>query len=199
MFSVDIRAADAPRAIRQWAGRGLGGLRLFMGGGATPGESGWLDDPRLHAGWEAATERGLPICVQMPARDAPQLARLLSRYPATRVIVDHMLRPPLDAPDPLAASRYLFELARHPNLYLKMTGVNTRLMRAGDARPEVFLRRVVDAFGADRIAWGSNFPASDATLAELVDDLRRCLACLSPDERHAIMAGTALRLYPRLA
>lgn len=198
VFCVDMLAPDAPRKIADWADRGLGGLRLFMGGSSTPGQSGGLDDPRLLPGWEAATDLGLPICVQMAAEDVPLLVKLLERYPHARVVLDHMLRPPLDDGGPYRGAQFLFDLARYRNVYLKMTRINTLQLREGKATPQSFLPRVLRAFGADRIAWGSNFPASEGPLHDIARDLRQCIEHLSQEEQGWIMAGTALSLYPRL-
>jgi predicted TIM-barrel fold metal-dependent hydrolase len=54
----------------------------------------------------------------------------------------------------------------------------------------------VDRFGANRIAWGSNYPAQPGPLTELVALALRELAFLPAAERTAILGATALRLYP---
>lgn len=198
VFTVDMSADDAATQIGYWAGRGLGGLRLFNGGSGTRIQARGWDDPRLLRGWEAATDLSLPICVQMAVQDLPSLVVLLERYPRTRVVLDHMLRPSLSDGDPYQGAQYVFDLARYGNVYLKMTRINTLQSREGKATPASFLRRVVRAFGAHRIAWGSNFPASDGSLVDIVTDLRTCIEGLSLEEQAWIQAGTALHLYPRL-
>jgi predicted TIM-barrel fold metal-dependent hydrolase len=199
VFSVDILAEDAPQKIRHWVGRGLGGLRIFTTGSTMKGQAPILGDPRIHAGWEAAGEAGLSICLQITAAALPDVEKLLQRYPAFPVVIDHMLKPDLSAGPPYAQARHVFGLARYPNLYLKLTDRNTTMARQGLATPETFFGRVVEEFGADRIAWGSNWPSSDGTLAQIADDLRRCIAFLPEADRHWIMAGTAQKLYPHLA
>jgi len=62
-----------------------------------------------------------------------------------------------------------------------------------------YFRKVVDVFGADRIAWGSNFPTSDASLRKIVDESLAAMAFLSADEQEHIFRRTAERLYPSLA
>jgi len=56
----------------------------------------------------------------------------------------------------------------------------------------------VQEFGADRIAWGSNWPNSPGTLKQHVATAKAALAALSEAQRDAILGGTALRLYPVL-
>jgi L-fuconolactonase len=58
---------------------------------------------------------------------------------------------------------------------------------------------VVDTFGAQRLAWGSNFPTSPGTLAEILATAQAGLASLSEEDREWIFSKTALTLYPTLA
>lgn len=199
VFSVDILAPDAAQKIRYWVDRGLGGLRIFTTGSTMPGQAPWLEDARLLPGWDTASELGLSICIQMTATAIPQVEKLLVRTPKTPVIIDHMLKPPISDGPPYAGAEHLFDLAKYPNVYLKMTSRNTAESQLGLATPETFFGRVVKEFGADRIAWGSNFPATQGTLQSMVDDFKKCIAFLSVSEQHWIMAGTAQKLYPHLA
>jgi predicted TIM-barrel fold metal-dependent hydrolase len=199
VFSVDILAADAPQKIRHWVDRGLGGLRIFTTGSTMPGQAPWLEDPRLLPGWDTAAELGLSIAVQMTAAAIPQLEKLLRRTPKTPVIMDHMLKPDIASGPPYAGAQHLFDLAKFQNVHLKLTSRNTAESQVGQATPETFFGRVVKEFGADRIAWGSNFPASEGSLVEIADELRRCIAFLPEPDQHWIMAGTAQKLYPKLA
>jgi L-fuconolactonase len=198
VFSVDMLAPDASEKIRYWVERGLGGLRIFTSG-STMGQQPWLEDERILPGWDTATDLGLSICVQMTRAAVPQLEHLLKRSPRTKVVIDHMLKPPIADGAPYPGARYLLDLARYPNVYLKMTSRNTAEAQQGKATPETFFAMVVQAFGADRIAWGSNFPATDGSLQMMVDEFKRCIAFLPERDQHWIMAGTAQHLYPHLA
>lgn len=198
VFSVDLLALDAPEKIRYWVDRGLGGLRLFTSG-STMGQQPWLADERIFPGWDTATDLGLSICVQMTAAAVPQLERLLRRSPGTRVVIDHMLKPSIADGEPYPGAKFLFDLARYPNVYLKMTSRNTKEAQQGKATPETFFGRAVKEFGAQRIAWGSNFPATEGTLQDIVDELKKCIEFLPQQDQHWIMAGTAQTLYPHLA
>jgi predicted TIM-barrel fold metal-dependent hydrolase len=59
------------------------------------------------------------------------------------------------------------------------------------------MRRCIELFGANRIAWGSNYPTSAGPLTRLVEFAQTELAFLSETEREAIFNGTARSLYPR--
>jgi predicted TIM-barrel fold metal-dependent hydrolase len=92
----------------------------------------------------------------------------------------------------------LFTLVQHPNVYLKLTSVIVRNSRKGNATPESFFRRVVSEFGASRIAWGSNFPASPGSLAEILRDSESALDWAAEEDKEWIFHGTAEKLYPAL-
>ena len=71
--------------------------------------------------------------------------------------------------------------------------------RAGKATPETFFGRLVSEFGASRIAWGSNFPASERSLPELLALAQDALRFLPETDREWIFSRTAQTLYPALA
>jgi predicted TIM-barrel fold metal-dependent hydrolase len=196
---VDLLAPDATERIRYWIGLGMTGLRLFTGGSTAAFDSSWLDDPRLSPAWELAADLALPISVQTRAEGFPHLVNMLERHPQTRIILDHLARPRTDDGPPYAAADPLFRLARFRQLYLKVTPRNFVESRLGKAAPETFFGRVVAEFGSDRIAWGSNCPASEGTLAGNLVEGRRCLAFLPQADQDAIFGRTAQTLYPVLA
>ena len=88
------------------------------------------------------------------------------RFPKVRIILDHMARPVLEDGPPYAAATSLFDLARYPNVFLKITPLNVMPEHWGKASPETFFGKLMETFGANRIAWGSNFPATADTLEE---------------------------------
>ncbi len=198
VFSVDVLAPDAPARIRYWTGRKLTGLRLFTFGSTMTQQASWLDDPKSFPAWDYAGEVGLSICLQMSATAFPQMIRMVERFPKVRVILDHCGRPALDDGPPYAAADSLFALAKYPNVFLKLTQRNFTESRKGRATPETFFPKLVAAFGAARLAWGSNYPSSEGSLSELLALATSSLKCLAPADRDWIFAKTAQSLYPAL-
>lgn len=199
VFSVDVLAPDAPERIRYWAGRKLSGMRLFTAGSTMPNQADWVDEPRSFPAWECASELGIPVCLQMTVKAIPQLIRMLKRFPHVSVILDHLAKPTLSDGPPYAGALEVFRLAEYKNLYLKLTPRTIAEAQSGKATPETFFPLLVSKFGASRIAWGSNYPASEGTLPELVKLSQMGLSALTVEERDWIFAQTALNLYPVLA
>jgi predicted TIM-barrel fold metal-dependent hydrolase len=198
VFSVDLIAPDAVGKMKQWMGKGLTGMRLYTAGTSLPEQTVWFADPKTFPAWAFAAEAGIPVCMQMRAKGFPQLTPMLERYPNVRFIIDHLARTEMADGPPYVAAAPLFALARYPNVFLKVTHRNFEEARNGRATPETFFARLVKEFGADRIAWGSNFPAAKQTLPELVALARDSLGFLSPQDRDWIFEKTALSLYPAL-
>ena len=189
------------RATRWRTGwrRGLTGLRLFTTGSTMPGQAGWLDDPRSFPAWRKAEESRLPVCLQMTADGIPQIENILRRFPGLRVVLDHLARPVQEDGPPYKAADSLWRLATFPGVYLKVTERNFLGAKKGKATPETFFGRLVSDFGASRIAWGSNFPASERSLPELLALAQDALGFLPDTDREWIFSRTAQTLYPALA
>lgn len=197
--SVDMLADDVQQVVRQWAGKGLAGLRIFTGGSTKDFDPSELDNPKSFKAWEMLAELGLPMCIQTGPVGLPQVHMLAEKFPTVNIVLDHLGRPDvLDGP-PYANAASLFALADLPNLYMKLTPRIFGDVKKDKASAETFFPRVVEAFGAQRLAWGSNFPTSPGTLAEILDTARQGLACLSPTDRAWVFGKTAQRLYPQLA
>jgi L-fuconolactonase len=199
VFSVDVLAPDAVEKMKLWIGQGFSGMRLFTTGSTMPGQATWFDDPRSFPAWEFAGAAGLPVCMQMTPQGFPQLRGLMERFPRVRIILDHLARPQLVDGPPFAADQPLFDLARYSQVFLKVTPVNVVPKDWGKATPESFFGAVIRTFGASRIAWGSNFPATAGPLSDILKAAQSAFAFASAEERDWIFGKTAQTLYPRLA
>jgi L-fuconolactonase len=124
---------------------------------------------------------------------------LIRRYPKVRIIVDGLFRAPVEDGPPYVACAYLFDLAQYGNVYFKIATNNIRNSRKGKATPESFFARAAEVFGASRLAWCSNYPASKGTLVEMVNDAKSALASLKAEDQEWIFHRTAESLYPALA
>ena len=122
------------------------------------------------------------------------LYTLIRRFPKVKIVVDHLMHAPKGEQPPYERCAFLFELAKYPNVHFKLSTNNFR-----EATPETFLPKLVQEIPANRIAWGSNYPASKGTLKEMVDEAKAGLSCLKQSDQEWIFAKTAQSLYPALA
>lgn len=159
-----------------------------------------VDDPDRLAACRLAGKHGLSVdlCVRPDQLDAA--TRLIRGTPDTRFVLDHLGRPcAAEAVDP-AWVEAIRGLAHAPNVFVKLSAL-IECMEGKAWDPSSFARFtdiVLEAFGPERMIWGSNWPVCmdtpeglDAWLAA-TDTL---LEDLSPSERAWIMGNTARTAY----
>jgi len=128
--------------------------------------------------FDSAQRHGVPIFASLPGR-GHMLVRYLRAFPKLQVVLDHTgvgVEPPrigTVAPTlarsvvPTLAGRIaqldqVIELAQYPNLALKWCHAPARLSAEPYPHPDVLphLRRVIDAYGVERVVWASDFTQS---------------------------------------
>jgi predicted TIM-barrel fold metal-dependent hydrolase len=197
--SVDVLDDKVVATIHRLKDKGLAGLRIFTGGSTKDFDPSELDNPKSFRAWEALAELDLPMCIQTGPIGLPQVAMLAKKFPTVNIILDHLARPIVADGPPYNEAASLFEMAALPNIYLKLAPRIFNDARKDKASPDTFFPRLVEAFGADRMAWGSNFPTSPGSVAEILATAQECLVSLSEADRAWVFGGTAKKLYPALA
>lgn len=127
--------------------------------------TGELDDDfragRLEPVLAIAEENNVPVCLS--AQGHPDaVAGVAERHPGLTIIVDHLGLPQrpmeVDMTNPWALLPAVNRLAQYPNVAIKFSGGPTL---SSEAYPfhDVWdqLRSMVDAFGASRLMWGSDY------------------------------------------
>jgi L-fuconolactonase len=198
VYSIDVLAPNAVATFDYWLSRGCSGMRLFTTGSTLPDQATWFADPKTYPFWEHAAAKNLPVCMQMKQEGIPLLRQIMDRFPKVTTILDHLSRAPFaDGPPYSGASEFL-ELAKYKQVYLKITPVNVTPKSWGKGTPESFFGKLIDRFGASRIAWGSNFPNSVGTLSEILGEARKAFSFAKQSDQDWIFGKTALALYPVL-
>ncbi|WP_330281330.1 amidohydrolase family protein [Streptomyces sp. NBC_00588] len=197
--SVDFLADTAVENLRYWIEeRGFRGVRIRVSDGTTkvPTPGSGVSDERMRAVWDYVSEQRIPVCIQMHSKDAPKLAEVLETRPGMTVLLDHAGRPDASGGAPYPHLAEIGRLARFEGVHLKVTPPALRRLddEPGADATEV-LRRLVGMFGAERLMWGSNFPASEGSPAELRDGIEARLSWLEGADRAAVLGGNAARVY----
>ena len=200
VFSVNVTQPDAPRLMRDWYQKGMTGMRIYARGSTI--KEAWLalDDPSTFPAWDCAIDLGISVATNVHATGPglEQIRSILGRYPRVALVIDHLGRPPVGDGPPYEAAKDYFGLAKFPNLYLKLTVSGLSSIIKGNATADTLVPKLVSVFGADRIAWGSNYPSSPGTLREIVAASEMAMRNVSDADKAWIFAKTAQRLYPAL-
>jgi L-fuconolactonase len=197
---LDLTAPDVADRVAE--------LRALPGGGALAGirhqvqlepDPDWLVRPDVLAGLRALAEAGLVYDLVVQAHQLPACVRAAREVPGLTFVLDHLGKPPVasGALEPWATE--VRALAEAPNTVCKLSGLVTEADWSGwtvdDLRP--YADTVLDAFGPDRLMFGSDWPVSTlaADYARVLDTARKLTTGLGTAEQDAVFRGTASRVY----
>lgn len=198
---ADVADPDLPAVLRGYRGlRGgdlLVGIRSQVQGEADPD---YLDRPDVLRGLAAVAAAGLAFDLVVRVDQLAAAVRAAKAVPELRFVLDHLGKPRIDAGGAgLEAWRGPFaDLAAQPNVTCKLSGMVTEAgagWTVQDLRP--FVAVAVEAFGADRLMFGSDWPVCLLVTgyADVLDALRQALPPLDTAGTTAVFGGTAVRTY----
>jgi L-fuconolactonase len=153
---ADLKSSGAPRRIAELAAHPvLKGLRPMLQG--LPED--WIADPALDPAIAAMIEHGLRFDALVFTRHLSALYDFARRWPQLPIVIDHGAKPPIADGQLDAWREQMTRLAELPQVMCKLSGLLTE-MAAGQARDELrpYVRHLVDAFGSERLMWGSDWP-----------------------------------------
>jgi predicted TIM-barrel fold metal-dependent hydrolase len=198
---------EAPEAsMRELAKHGVRGFRIYAASPSTPerdillepSPAGWLEGEGFNKMFRCGAEERLAICALVNPNELPELDRQCKRFPDTPVIIDHLARVGMKGGIMDVDVRALCAFARHPQVRVKLSG----FYALGQARPPhldlaPLIRQVYEAFGPQRLMWGSDCPFQ--IMRETYDDsfslVRDRLDFLSAEDKNWILGQTAEEFF----
>jgi predicted TIM-barrel fold metal-dependent hydrolase len=159
---------------------------------------GAMDDARWRAGFAALAASGLRFDLQAPWSELGAAARLAGDFPHAQIVLDHAGLPADRSDDGIAGWREAMRrLAAHRNVAVKISGLGQPGRRWTARANGGIVRAVIDLFGVARCMFASNFPVDSlcASFAGIYGGFDSMTAGLSGEERHALFAGNAQRIY----
>jgi predicted TIM-barrel fold metal-dependent hydrolase len=178
---------------------------------------GTLADPDFRAGFARLAPLGLSFDAWLFHPQIPELIALARAFPETAIVLDHV-------GTPLAVGAYaghqdavfaawsasIRELATCPNVCVKVGGLGMTLTGFGfhdeaeppsserlAARWRPYVETCIEAFGAERCMFESNFPVDKAAFSYAVywNACKRLTQGASATEKAALFSGSAARFY----
>ena len=137
------------------------------------------------------------ICVKhFQLTNAVELVR---RCPDVRFVLDHIGKPPIRAGQIDPWRDDLRALAALPNVCCKISGVVTEADHDNWTREQLrpYLDHAIDAFGIDRVMFGSDWPVSELThrYEEWVDIVDWAMSGSSESEMRKLFRDNAIAFY----
>lgn len=129
----------------------------------------------------------------------PSALRLVDQYPNQPFVVDHIAKPKLDGSDWTHWLTGMQSLAKRPNVMCKLSGMVTEANWAQWQAADYprFLNEVLEAFGANRCMFGSDWPVSTCATdySSVYALVNNWASALSATEQNAIFGATCAHFY----
>jgi L-fuconolactonase len=194
---IDLEAPDAADEVRRRASDPLFlGVRPMLQDLPDPH---WVLRPGLTPAFNAIAAEGLVFDALILPHQLAAITELAGRHEQLSIVLDHAAKPRLGEADSMAVwARGIEALAARPNVTCKVSGLLTEL-RSGGGKDDVAraIGVLFDAFGAQRLLWGSDWPV--LTLAgdyqDWFDLAREAVAAKDSSAVRGVMGGNAVRIY----
>jgi len=194
--AVVDESKDPPAAMRALARQGVRGFRIVAG--AQPPER-WLGHDAMAAMWKCGSDDGLAICPLLNPEYLPALDVMCRKYPKTPVVVDHFARIGIDGQMRNWDLENLCNLARHKSMRVKISAfyaLGRKKAPYVDLAP--MIRRLLDAFGPERLMWASDCPfqiMDGHRYRDSIDLVRERLDFLTPSDRTWLLRRTTQQTF----
>jgi len=156
--------------------------------------------PSFKRGVAALGKKGYTYDILIYPDQLGYTKEFVAAFPDQPFVLDHIAKPHIK-------DRYITDewkaaihaVAQYPNLYCKISGIVTEADWY-NWKPEhftVYLDTVVEAFGTDRILYGSDWPVClvAASYEQVINIVKDYFAKFTNDEQAAFFGGNAIKFY----
>ena len=197
------RTAEAARALEIFSRdsyfKGVRNLTHNYADAKYESDDTWILRPQVLKTLEVVQDSGLAFdYVAVNPAHLANVRALAEKFPRLKIVIDHFAKPNIagKAMEPWATQ--MLELAKYPNVYGKLSGLNTASAAdwtAADWQP--YVDHMVGAFGAERIMMGGDWPV--ITLMNNYVDVWQAqvatVANYSTEDQEWICSKTAIEVY----
>lgn len=195
---LDMADPDFPRLFEQYRQKpALVGIRPML---HDLSDDAWVTQPRVLENLRLLAAHDFPFDFLVRPPHLPHVLSVLEHVPNLRAVIDHIAKPEIKAQlfEPWASQ--LGAIARHENVYCKLSGMVTEADHANwtptDLKP--YIDHTVECFGLERVMFGSDWPVSllaaryDAVIGALEEILG---SSLDEASMANVFGGNAGRFY----
>ena len=208
---IDPSGPDPAGLMRDLRPKGVRAFRIRPDdpvGKAEPGRSRaprlpparWLEPPGYASMFAESSKNGQALSCLINPDAFAEVDRMARRFPEAAVIIDHLGRIGAGGTIDPSDVDALCALAKHPRVLVKVGAFYALGKKAPpylDLAP--LIKRVVQAFGAERCMWESDCPFQVVrdSYADSLDLVRTRLDFLTADQKDWILRRTAERVFFR--
>jgi L-fuconolactonase len=155
---VDLRSPEIHKQLSEYSNeKKLVGVRHVV---HDEPDDNFMLQPAFLNGIAALKEFNLTYDLLLFPKHLPVALKLVEKFPEQSFVVDHIAKPFISKKEFSPWKEYLKELAKHPNVYCKLSGMVTEAnwndWKEDDFKP--YLDIVTESFGTNRIMIGSDWP-----------------------------------------
>lgn len=155
---VDLQDAAVKQRLEHWRNHPkFKGVRHIL---QDEPEEQFMLRPEFVRGIKVLHELDLSYDLLIFEKQLPETLQLLSKLPEMRLVTDHLAKPKIASHELSPWKENIQLLAAYPHVYCKISGMITEAShnnwKAEDFIP--YLDVIVEAFGTERLMFGSDFP-----------------------------------------
>ncbi|PSL46783.1 L-fuconolactonase [Chitinophaga niastensis] len=194
---IDLRADDIHEQLSQYAAQPkLKGFRHIVQGEP---DNRFILGENFCRGIKALSQYHFTYDILVYPKQLPAVEEFVQQFPQQQLIIDHLAKPDIRAGELNAWASHMRRIAQSPNVYCKLSGLVTEAdwqhWQPDHFKP--FLEVALEAFGANRLLFGSDWPV--CLLAGAYEEVKGIItdyiSTLSTTEQNKIMGGNAISFY----
>ncbi len=160
----------------------------------------FLTETLFQKGIAALEELGLTYDLLIFEHQLPGAIELVKKFPKQRFVLDHMAKPRISPDGPSEEwTSNIRTLAENENFYCKISGLVTETLDFRWEKEDFvpFLKVVVEAFGEDRLMFGSDWPVclSAAEYEDTLAIVNNYFSAVGEETLEKVFGANAARFY----
>ncbi len=193
---TDLRSEDLPQRLEYFSQYSIiKGWRHIVQGEP----DGFLADPQFRKAMPLLQHYDYTYDILVYARQMEQAANFVQDFPGNRFILDHAGKPDIKNKEIKEWEKQIRRMATHPNVACKVSGLFTEAAWKEWSAAEFYpyLDIVFDAFGSNRIIFGSDWPVMflSGIYVQWKSLIEKYMEGYSLEDREAVFGKNAERIY----
>jgi predicted TIM-barrel fold metal-dependent hydrolase len=194
---LDPLQPDPAGRLRYWIQeRGFQGMRFSP---IYHPNSTWLNSREHYPLWKEAERLEAVFNYYILPRQMPMLEDMAGRFPGVKIVIDHLGKPDLKAPDSWPEFRKMFRLKKFPQVWVSASEPYelslTKEFPYRDTFP--FFKATYEEFGGKQLIWGTGYPKPrwELPMDKELQFVEQSLDFYNAEDRELILGKNALRIW----
>ncbi len=193
---VDLQADDIEERLTKYKSTPVKGFRHVLQGES---QRDLMLKPEFKRGIAALQKHGFTYDILIFPDQVKFSDELAASFPEQKFVIDHIAKPYIKRREIDEWKKDMEQIAKHGNVYCKISGMVTEADWKGwkkvDFKP--YLDVVVNAFGMDRILFGSDWPVClvAASYRQMLAIVKDYFASFPENEQEQFLGLNAIRFY----